>query len=91
MIYVFDTSALSEVFRSFYRSRFPTLWNKFDQLIEKGMITSTREVGRELEQYGKLPLQGWIHEHPETFPIPSVSETKFVQRIYHVRHFRAEC
>ncbi|MDE0152345.1 MAG: DUF4411 family protein [Gammaproteobacteria bacterium] len=87
-MYVFDTSALSEIFRSFYRSRFPTLWKKFDRLIEKGMITSTREVGRELKQYGRHDLQNWIREHPEAFPIPSVAEAEFVQKIYLVRHFR---
>lgn len=35
-MYVFDTSALFEVFGDFYRSRFPTLWKKFDRLIEIG-------------------------------------------------------
>ena len=87
-MYVFDTSALSEIFRSFYRSRFPTLWKKFDKLIEKNLITSTREVGRELGQYGRLDLQDWIRGHPETFPIPSVAEARFVQKIYLVEHFR---
>ena len=29
-----------------------------------------------------------MREHPETFPIPSITETEFVQKIYQVRHFR---
>ncbi len=49
MTYVFDTNAFSQLFHSYYPGRFPTLWANFDQLIEDGEITSTREVGREIE------------------------------------------
>ena len=45
----FDTNAFSQMFHSFYRNRFPTLWEKFDKLIENGKITSTREVARQIE------------------------------------------
>jgi len=41
-MYVFDTSPLSLLFRNFYRSRFPTLWEKFDELIvEKRIVSRT--------------------------------------------------
>lgn len=49
MTYVFDTNAFSQLFHSFYQSRFPSLWAHFDELIEEEAITSTREVYREIE------------------------------------------
>lgn len=55
MSYVFDTNAFSQLFHSYYRNRFPTLWEQFDELIEDGEITSTREVSREIEGTGLPP------------------------------------
>ena len=44
MKYVFDSDSLINLFRHYYPERFPTLWEKFDALVEEGKIVSVREV-----------------------------------------------
>ena len=87
-MYVFDTSALSELFGSYYRSRFPTLWKLFDELIEAGSVTSTREVAREIEQYSRGDLEEWMKRNKELFSTPTAAEAEFVREIYEVKHFQ---
>ena len=45
--YLFDTSSISELYH-FYESRFVSLWEQFDLLINEGKINSIKEVKREL-------------------------------------------
>lgn len=45
--YLFDTSSISELYH-FYESRFVSLWDQFDLLINEGKINSIKEVKREL-------------------------------------------
>lgn len=47
-IYVFDSGPLINLFRYYFRERFPSLWQHFDEMIAGGRITSTREVSNEL-------------------------------------------
>ena len=47
-IYVFDSGPLINLFRYYFRERFPSLWQHFDDMIAEGRITSTREVSNEL-------------------------------------------
>ena len=49
MTYVFDSSPLWTLFQNYYRRRFPSLWQRFDDLVVNGDIVSTREVLREAE------------------------------------------
>lgn len=86
-MYVFDTSPLSSLFRNFYHSRFPTLWNQFDNLVASGIVTSTREVARELDQYGHVD-EVWMRENRAIFSTPTAEEAAFVRRIYAVAHFQ---
>jgi hypothetical protein len=86
--YVFDSSALSMMFRNFYRATFPTLWERFDALVEQGKVTSTREVRREIEDSSVESLRNWAKQHPEIFPAPTSEEAKRVSCIYQVRHFQ---
>ena len=88
MIYVFDTSPLSQLFRAYYRSRFPTLWDQFDELVAKGRVTSTREVGREIDNGPIQELVEWRRRHRHLFPAPSAVEGQFVRRIFQVPHFQ---
>lgn len=88
MIYVFDTNAFSQLFRSYYRSRFPTLWGQFDELVENGEITSTREVAREIEDGGVESLREWAKEQKHLFPSPTSAEGAFVAQIFIVQHFQ---
>ena len=47
--YILDTSTLSEIFRSYYKDRFPSFWEKFDELVRTGGALSVSSVRRELE------------------------------------------
>lgn len=88
MTYVFDTNAFSQLFHSYYRRRFPTLWEQFDSLIEDGSITSTREVAREIEDDRVAALREWAKGKKELFPSPTGIEGAFVAKIFTVRHFQ---
>ena len=88
MTYVFDNSPLSTLFRNFYRGRFPTLWQHFDELVDNGDIVSTREALREIEDGAVEKLREWAAQNGELFTIPNAEEGAFVTRIYAVRHFQ---
>ena len=49
VLYLLDTSTISEIFHSYYQDRFPSLWEKFDELVRSGGAVSVRPVERELE------------------------------------------
>ena len=87
MSYVFDASAFSQLFRSYYRGRFSTLWDQFDELVANDRTTSTREVRREIEQHSIEALRNWVNGNSELFPKPDVAEANFVRRIFDVQHF----
>lgn len=88
MTYVLDTNAFFQLFHSYYRDRFPTLWGNFDGLVENGLITSTREVYREIEDDREQSLRDWASENKEIFPTPTAAEARFVSRIFAIRHFQ---
>ena len=87
-MYVLDTNAFSQLFRSYYPARFPTLWRNFSSLLNNGEITSTREVRREIEGGPVLALRDWVRQHPELFPAPTAAEGRYVSRIFAVSHFQ---
>jgi hypothetical protein len=86
--YVFDTNAFSQLFHSYYRGRFPTLWSQFDDLIANGSITSTREVSREIEDDRVQALRDWARNNKGLFPVPTAPEAAFVAQIFSVPHFQ---
>ena len=88
MTYVFDTNAFSQLFHSYYRGRFPSLWAHFDELIGNGSITSTREVAREIEDDRVQALREWAENNKELFPAPTANEAAFVAQIFAVQHFQ---
>ena len=88
MTYVFDTNAFSQLFHSYYRGRFPSLWTHFDELIANGSITSTREVYREIENDRVQMLRDWAKDHKELFPAPTAAEAAFVAEIFAIQHFQ---
>lgn len=87
-MYVFDTSPLSVLFKNYYRRRFPSLWERFDNLIENGQIVSTREALREIEDGATESLRDWGAENRELFTTPNAAEGAFVGRIYSIPHFQ---
>ena len=87
-MYVFDNSPLSVLFRNYYRGRFPTLWERFDGLIDEGRIVSTREVLREAEDSSLDNLRDWAAANQAVFHTPIAAEGAFVTGIYAVPHFQ---
>ena len=90
MSYVFDNSPLSVLFKNYYRSRFPTLWKHFDQLVGSGGIVSTREVIREIEGSSIVELRDWAKNNSAIFTIPNATEGALVAKIYRYHPFSAE-
>ncbi len=87
-MYVFDTSPLSTLFKNYYRRRFPSLWERFDALVGRGMIVSTREVRRECLDGPVEGLREWAGAQEEFFAIPNAAEGAFVAKTYSVPHFQ---
>lgn len=88
MTYVFDSGPFITMFRHYYRDRFPSLWDLFDDMIRNQKIVSVKEVSNELEDYGDT-LSIWVKDNPQVFHLPSNEETVFVSRIFAIKHFRA--
>lgn len=87
-VYVFDSGPLIDLFRHYYRTRFPSLWESFDAMVIEGRITSTREVFNELEGRGDN-LATWCKENrQQVFLTPSTQEQEFVRKLFEVRHFQ---
>ena len=91
-IYVFDSGPLIDLFSHYYRERFPSLWQNFDGMVAAGRITSTREVGNEIEGYGDK-LAEWLENLEENrknvFATPTSAELEVVRQIFDVRHFQS--
>lgn len=93
-IYVFDAGPLIDLFKHYYRARFPTLWMRFDRMVERNRITSTREVFNEIHGHSSAPakqddLAIWCRNHRRVFPTPSADEIEVVRRILSTPHYQA--
>lgn len=88
MSYVFDNSPLSALFRNYYRKSFPSLWQRFDQLVADGGLVSTREVFREIEDGPIESLFDWAKQNRDLFATPTAEEGAFVAKIYAVSRFQ---
>ena len=88
MIYVFDTSSLSEL-DGYYPNIVTSFWSQFDAATVAGDIISTREVRGELERSGKATVMAWAKLNSAVFTTPSAAETAFVAKIFAVQHFQA--
>ena len=88
--YSLDTSTLSQVYRSYYKGRFPTFWSRFDALIISGRAVSVSEVEEELRNARGLPevVKDLKRLNDEFFSLPTSAEQDFVSQILGVRHFR---
>jgi hypothetical protein len=86
--YVFDNSPLSALFRNYYRKTFPSLWQRFDQLVDDGRLVSTREVFREIEDGPSDSLLEWAKNNRALFATPTAEEGAFVAQIYAIPHFQ---
>ena len=87
--YVWDTNSLSQVFLSYYPKNFPSLWKKFQLLVNEGQFLSTREVLLELAGSRRVEnAHKWAKKHEYLFPDPTGEETRFVSTILEIRRFR---
>lgn len=88
MIYVFDTNCFREI-GSYYPEQFPSFWTKFNHAVEvTKIITSVREVHRELENYTRhAHIITWVKEHKNIFRITNVEEMNFVNQILSTKNF----
>jgi hypothetical protein len=75
------------MFRHYYPDRFPSLWDRFDELAEEGRILSVREVARELAGQEDR-LSEWVRNNRAFFYDPGPAELEFVARIFEVPHFQ---
>jgi len=88
MIYVFDTSSLSEL-DAYYPDIFKSFWTRFDAAASAGDIISTREVKAELDRSGLSNVLAWAKSNSAVFTTPNAAETTFVAKILAVSHFQA--
>lgn len=88
MIYVFDTDTLIHLFSYYYREQFPTLWERFDQCVEQGIIISVREAYNEVKEYDSNYGE-WARLNKDFFRRPSTAELEFVREIFSIHHFQA--
>lgn len=88
-MYVLDTNVISALHKNYYRKRFVSLWNEFDQLVADGMITSTREAYHELHDGVAGADTEWAKTNSALFATPDAKEASFVAQIYSVAHFQA--
>lgn len=88
-MYVLDTNVISNLHKNYYRSRFVTLWERFDALVAEGKVTSTREAFHELKDGTPGADLDWANAHAELFATPDAKEAAFVGRIYSVPHFQS--
>ncbi len=87
MIYIFDSGPLIDLFKHYYPDRFPSLWEKFKELVGSGRVISVDEVLSEIQERGDR-LSTWSKENKDIFHTPSTDELEFVTQIFNVLHFQ---
>ena len=87
--YSLDTNTLSQIYRFYYKDRFPSFWVRFNGLVSSARASSVSEVETELR--GSIGLSSAVHElkrlNQEFFSSPSSGEQDFVAQIFRVPHF----
>ena len=87
--YSLDTNTLSQIYRFYYKDRFPSFWVAFNKLVSSGRASSVSEVEAELR--GAIGLSAAAQElkrlNQGFFSLPSSSEQEFIAEIFGVPHF----
>jgi len=84
-MYIFDTNIFIRL-KSYYRSRFLTIWERLDAL-SGGELYSVREVYNEIKD-DKSFVTDWVQAHRSIFRDPTQKEFEFVRTIFENRHFQ---
>lgn len=89
MHYILDTGFFI-IIRDYYPNAFPAFWEKMDQAVGSNLISSVKEVKKELEQYGgkQEHLLKWIKDHEKIFTNPTSEELNKVRQIFEVPEFQ---
>lgn len=85
-MFVFDTNSLS-VLKNYYPDVHETFWKLFNEAADNGVVTSVREVRKELDGFGDGHVLEWANARTPVFPTPSAAEAAFVGRIFSIPHF----
>lgn len=89
MIYVFDDNSLSNILNFYYTDRFPSFWEKFNEMIREKRIISVREVKFELlNKFNDEQIERLTKRNKNFFENPSPEELAFITKIYSVKHFQ---
>jgi hypothetical protein len=88
MLYVFDNNTLSSIIKFYYYERFPSFWERFNELMLAGEVVSAREVRNEIKNWGEETLAKWAENNPIFFEDPTIEEMQFVSEIFKVKHFQ---
>lgn len=89
MIYVFDANSLSNILNHYYPNRFPSFWDKFDNMVQTGNIISVREVRFELTlKFSDEAIDRLVIHNKDFFSNPAPEELGFITQIYSVVHFQ---
>lgn len=87
MIYVFDSGPFIDLFRYYYKKRFPTLWTQFDLIVEEKKVVSVREVFNEISKVDDN-LGEWSKKNKDLFLKPEEKEFYNLIDIFKVKHFQ---
>jgi hypothetical protein len=89
MIYIFDNSSLSNILNHYYQDRFPSFWEKFNEIIRNGNLISVREVRNELaSKFDDESIVAILEHNKNFFTDPTNEELSFITQIYSVNHFQ---
>ena len=87
-MYVFDTNVFLTL-GHFYPKRFPTIWERIDQLARGGKLVSVREVRNELVYVCPSDhINGWIKKNRQIFRTATARECEIVAEIFRKEQYR---
>ncbi|RXJ60689.1 PIN domain-containing protein [Candidatus Marinarcus aquaticus] len=87
MLYIFDSGPLIDLFKHYKPEIFPTLWEKFDKLIEEDNLISVKEVYNEISNSTDA-LGDWSKNNKHLFFQPDIEEYNIILEIFQVKHFQ---
>lgn len=86
-MYVIDTNVFISL-GFYYPKRFPTIWEKVDNLADSGDLISVREVRRELEtNCASVHVLDWVEKYRHIFHIPTNEECQIVSEIFQKKQY----
>lgn len=93
-MYVVDTNVFSNAFKFTKIKSFPTFWYTLEYLLENEIVTSVREVYRELESFfisnssDNDDVSRWLKNNKKYFAMPTVEDCINITKIFKNKHYR---